>query len=203
MKVSGRHVFRSDRETVWKRLQDPEVLAATLPGVRRLEVTGPDRYAVAADVGVGSVKGIYQGTVSLEDKRDFEGCTLVGSGRGAAGSIQVTARAELADDGSGGTALDYEADAMVTGAVASVGSRMIQAAGRKMAAQFFGALDAYDERAVAAVPAGEAPAVGRVFERPAAEAGSSKAFVAGLVAGFVLAVIGILIGRATAPRGHR
>lgn len=200
MKVSGRHVFHSDRETVWKRLQDPQVLAATLPGVRRLEVAGPDRYAVTADVGVGSVKGVYRGTFALEDKRDLEACTLTGSARGAAGSLEVSARAELSDADAGGSVLAYDADASVTGAVANVGIRMLEAASKKMAAQFFSALDAYER---AAVPAATGvPEAGRVYERPPARE-PSRDFVTGMVVGFVLAVAGILIGRATARGGRR
>jgi uncharacterized protein len=186
---------------VWKALQDPQTLAATLPGVRRLEVVGPDRYAVAAQVGVGSVKGLFDGTFSVEDKKEFESCVLRGSARGASGAAQVEAAVRLSDGQNGGAALDYQADATISGPIAGVGQRMIAAASKKMATQFFSAVDSYDGTAAPAdeqTAAPERAAEGRVFERPPSPASDSKTFIRGVAVGFALALIGVAVGRWTA-----
>ena len=47
MRIEGRYQFAAPPERVWDALQDPRTLAAALPGVRRLEVVGPDRYAIS------------------------------------------------------------------------------------------------------------------------------------------------------------
>jgi uncharacterized protein len=201
VKVEGRYTFHKGREEVWKALQDPQTLAATLPGVKRLEVIGPDRYAVAAQVGVGSVKGLFDGTFSVEDKKDFESCVLRGSARGASGAAQVEAAVRLSDGENGRATLDYQADATVSGPIAGVGQRMIAAASKKMAVQFFGAVDSYDGTAAPAedhTAAPERAASGRVFERPSAPASDSKTFVQGVAVGFALALIGVAVGRWTA-----
>ena len=65
MKVTGEHSFTHSRDEVWKALLDPAALTATLPGARRLEPTGPDEYLITVDVGVGSVRGTYDGTFAL------------------------------------------------------------------------------------------------------------------------------------------
>ena len=170
MKIAGDYRFEADRRAVWKALQDPRCLAATLPGVRSLEVVGPDRYAVTADVGVGSVKGLYEGTFALEDKKDFESCTLTGSARGAAGSIEVKASTRLSDSEGAGTLLEYEADAQIGGAIAGVGQRMITAASRKMSKEFFSALDrsilGTDQAQQALEPSDGPATVGQVFTKP-------------------------------------
>jgi carbon monoxide dehydrogenase subunit G len=204
MRVDGRYEFRAGRQEVWKALQDPQTLAETLPGVRRLEVVGPDKFAVVADVGVGSVRGVFDGTFEINDKKDFESCVLRGSARGPAGSVTADVTTRLSD-ADGGTLLEFGADAKVTGAMAGVGQRMIAAASKRMAGEFFGAIDRSilgapetEER----VPSAGAPEVGRVFERPPAAAGENRGFLLGLFVGFALAVIGIAIGRRTA-RGHR
>lgn len=202
MEIEGRHQFESGRQDVWKALQDPQTLAITLPGVRRLEVVGPDRYAVTADVGVGSVKGVYEGTFGLEDKKDFEYCLLRGSARGSAGSVDVEVKAHLEDSGAG-TLLSYDANAKVTGPIAGVGQRMIGAASKRMATEFFGGIDkvvmGVPVGAREAAPAGEsefAPAeVGKVFTRPPAPPDEMKRFITGMVVGFVLALIGVAFGR--------
>ena len=205
MKIEGRYQFNSGRQDVWKALQDPQTLATTLPGVRRLEVVGPDRYAVMADVGVGSVKGVYDGTFGLDDKKDFEHCVLRGSARGSAGSVEVDVQVRL-EDSNGGTRLQFDADAKVAGPIAGVGQRMIGAASKKMANEFFGGIDrVLMGEAVTAPPAGvaaEGPPggeqVGRVFTKPPSPPDEMQKFIRGMVVGFVLALIGVAFGRRTA-----
>jgi carbon monoxide dehydrogenase subunit G len=202
MRIEGRYQFRSGRHDVWKALQDPQTLAATLPGIRQLEVVGVDRYAVMADVGVGSVKGVYDGTFGLEDKKDFEQCLLRGSARGSAGGVEVDVKVSLADS-DGGTLLNFDADAKVSGPIAGVGQRMIGAASKKMANEFFGGIDrvlmgeSLPVQPAGAVADGET-AIGQVFTKPPSPPDELQRFLKGMVVGFVLALIGVAFGRRTA-----
>ena len=203
MKIQGRYEFQADRQSVWKALQDPELLAATLPGAKSLEVVGPDRYKITADVGVGSVKGTYDGVFSMTDKKDSESCVLSGSARGGAGSIEVEALSRLSDSNGGGTLLVYEAEAQVAGPIAGVGQRMIGAASKRMSNDFFKAIDgALTGAPVTSAPetvgASEGAEVGRVFTRPPAAASDNRAFLMGIAVGFALAIIGVIVGRKTA-----
>jgi hypothetical protein len=224
LKIEGQHRFQSSRPDVWRALQDPQVLANSLPGVRRLEVDGPDRYGVTVTVGVGAVKGAYDGTFELTDKRDLESCRVSAQATGAPGSVSATAAMTLADDG-GGTLLIYDADAKVTGPLAGVGQRMVASAAKKTTREFLEAIDreltapaaapaptaepqaAAAPDSVAADGAAAAPALGAppagvyLPSSPAGGGGGErdlKLFTGGLVAGFVLGVVGVLIGRRTA-----
>jgi carbon monoxide dehydrogenase subunit G len=191
MRIEGRHSFVKDRQAIWNALQDPQTLAATLPGVRRLEVVGPDQYSVAADVGIGSVKGLFDGTFEVAEKKELESCVLRGSARGASGAAQLQARVTLADSDGTGTLLTYTADATVTGPIAGVGQRLVAAASKRMAEQFFKAVDDY-RPAAAAEPAG-------VFERPFTQR-ADKSFLVGVAVGFAAALIAVAIGRWSALR---
>jgi carbon monoxide dehydrogenase subunit G len=62
-------------------------------------------------------------------------------GKGAPGFVRTTAKIRLAPSGAG-TSLAGEADATVGGILAAVGARLIEAASKKMMADFFGRLDA-------------------------------------------------------------
>ena len=42
MKLEGEYTFQGSREEVWKLLQDPEILASSMPGTKKLEKTGED-----------------------------------------------------------------------------------------------------------------------------------------------------------------
>ena len=197
MKVSGEHDFRASRHQVWDALNDPEILAATLPGARRLEPTGPDEYALTIDVGVGSVRGTYEGTFALGDKRERESCTVTATASGRPGSVTAVASMRLADNGQGAR-MSYEADANVTGPLAGVGQRLMGAAARRTTEQFLSALD---ERIVSGAPA-EAAAEEPRYEVARAQpvAADAKVIVGSALAGFALALIGVAVGRWTARR---
>jgi carbon monoxide dehydrogenase subunit G len=200
MKVTGEHQFRASCAQVWDALNDPQVLASTLPGARRLDPTGPDQYALTVDVGVGSVKGTYEGTFALTDKQERESCTVRASASGRPGSVTAVASMRLSDDGPGAR-MTYEADANVTGPLAGVGQRLMGAAARRTTEQFLSALD---ERIVSGAPAPEAaaaaPGAAIVPSAPAAAPANAKVIVASALGGFALALIGVAVGRWTARR---
>jgi uncharacterized protein len=192
MNITGEHRFTHSRDEVWKALIDPAVLAATLPGARRLEPTGPDEYAISVDVGVGSVKGTYDGTFALADQEPPRACTVHASASGRPGSVSVVAKMRMDDD----AVLSYEADATVTGPLAGVGQRLMGAAAKRTTAQFLTALDAY----IDAPPAAAEPT--RELERAPAQSGGSdaKVVVASALGGFLLALIGVAVGRWSSRR---
>ena len=200
MKVSGEHAFRASRRQVWDALQDPEILAATLPGARKLEPTGPDEYAITVDVGVGSVKGTYEGTFAVTEKVEPEACLVRASATGRPGSVTTEARMRLADDGDG-SHLTYEADATVTGPLAGVGQRLMGAAARRTTDQFLAALD---ERIVSGAPAAPEAAAAEpsaaVVPARARGGTDAKVIVASALGGFALALVGVAVGRWTARR---
>ena len=197
MRITGEHEFRATRDQVWNALQDPNVLAGTLPGARRLEPTGTDEYAITVDVGVGSVKGAYDGTFALTDKVEREACTVRATASGRPGSVTTEARMRLVADGRGAR-MTYEADATVTGPLAGVGQRLVGAAARRTTEQFLSALD---ERIIGGAPAEPAAAEPGAAVVPAAPRGTdAKVIVASALGGFALALIGVAVGRWTARR---
>jgi carbon monoxide dehydrogenase subunit G len=197
VRVTGEHAFGITRDQVWAGLQDPDILAAAVPGVRSLAPTGPDEYAITVDVGVGSVRGTYEGTFALTDKQEGEACTVRANASGRPGSVEAVARMRLSDR-DGGALLTYEADATVTGPLAGVGQRLMGAAARRTTEQFLGAL----ETTIVSPPAAEAAAPGAevvAAPRPAVAA-DTRVIVGSALAGFVLALVGVAVGRWTARR---
>jgi hypothetical protein len=135
------------------------------------------------------------------------------SGAGAPGNAraQVTINLEPADGGK--TNLTYSADAVIGGPVAGVGQRMITGVAKRMAGQFFKAIDA--ELTGTAAPAVAAPAAATsdaslvaggapvaaapaVFAgragAPAGTSGEAQTLLLGAVGGALLTLIGVLVG---------
>lgn len=178
MRITGSAVLEAPVEKVWDAILDPAVLARTIPGCDSLATVGQDRYAMTVTAGVAAIKGTYTGEVALSDKVAPESMTLRASGAGAPGTIEADVRVRLSPNGSGGTEVGYEADASVGGAVGGVGQRMLAGVTRKMAGQFFAALDA-DIAGVTVPPAGDdarAPSRAGASSGPDAEGPGTAVF---------------------------
>jgi carbon monoxide dehydrogenase subunit G len=140
MKIAGTVTIAAVRQKVWDALNDPAVLAKTIPGCEKLEKTGEDEYAVTQSVGIASIRGRYAGKMALIDKKPPESCTLKIEGKGPGGFVNGTAKVSLADQGDK-TELSYDADMQVGGLLASLGSRLIEPVAKQLVAQFFKSLE--------------------------------------------------------------
>ena len=127
---------------MWDAFHDPAVLARCLPGCERLTELGPDHYAMTVTAGVAAIKGTYDGEVSLRDPQHPDSFTMKASGAGAPGTVDADVVVRLAPSTGGGTDLTYDADASVGGVIGGVGQRMLAGVTKKMAGQFFSAVDA-------------------------------------------------------------
>lgn len=215
MKVAGTHTVQAPRQRVYDALQDPAVLARTLPGCQQLEVTDDDTYRATITAGVASVKGTYTGSVVLLDRTEPESYRMRASGAGAPGTISADASIRLEDDGEG-TVVHYDADAIVGGMIGGVGQRMLQGVARRTAGEFFDNIEReltgrplmpadqvgepVEAEPGAPTPVAPSPARGTVFAgAPAREpAGTDRTeLLVAAILGAAIALVGVLIGRRT------
>ena len=138
MEMSGEYRIPASRETVWRALNDPEVLRVCIPGCQELEQTSPTGFAATVKAKVGPVSAVFKGEVELENIDPPAGYRIQGEGKGGvAGFAKGGANIRLVED-DGETVLSYDADAKVGGKLAQIGSRLIAGTARKMADRFFG-----------------------------------------------------------------
>jgi len=140
MRIEGTQQINASRHRVYELLVDPEVLQRCIPGCERLEKTSADTYAATIRAGIGVIKGVFTGTVRLEDMRPPEHYRIVVAGKGAPGFLKGTGDLDLGEQ-SEGTLIKYCGDLQLGGTIASVGQRMIQGTAKMMAMQFFTALE--------------------------------------------------------------
>ena len=151
MKIEGSHQLNAPRARVYQCLIDPLVLQRCIPGCERLEKTAENSYDATMRTGIGSIKGVFDGKVRLEDMRSPEHYRIVVDGKGAPGFLKGSGDFDLAAQGET-TTIKYTGELQVGGTIASVGQRMIQGTAKMMATQFFTALEAEAKTAT-----GEAP----------------------------------------------
>jgi carbon monoxide dehydrogenase subunit G len=140
MKIEGTHEIKAPREFVYQAITDPLILQRCIPGCQSLEKTEENTYIATMKAGVGSVKGTFKGNVRLEDMQAPTHYRMTVDGKGAPGFVKGTGIFNL-EERNGGTAIAYEGEMKVGGVIAGVGQRMIEAAAKMLAHQFFSALE--------------------------------------------------------------
>ena len=138
MKLEGSHDVPAPRQQVWDAFFDPAYLRKAIPGCEKLEAVGPDEYKATMKVGVGGVKGTFEGKVKLADKKAPESYKMAVEGSGGPGFIRGDTLITLTDADGGGTRVSYNADVQIGGLIASVGQRMLGGVSKMMADKFFG-----------------------------------------------------------------
>jgi carbon monoxide dehydrogenase subunit G len=136
MKLDGSYEVPAPRPTVWEAFLDPERLRQAIPGCEKLEALGNDEYRATLKVGVGGVKGTFEGKVRLFNKKPPESYTMSVEGSGGPGFVRGETVITLTEIPTG-TRVAYTADLQVGGLIASVGQRMLGGVSKMMADKFF------------------------------------------------------------------
>jgi len=137
MHMSAEKRVPASQQAVWEALNDPDVLRRSIPGCESVERIGDNEFAAAVTAKVGPVKARFQGRIVLSDIDPPRGYRAAGEGQGgAAGFAKGNATVTLEPDGDA-TLLKYDVEATVGGKLAQIGSRLVDAAARKMADDFF------------------------------------------------------------------
>jgi carbon monoxide dehydrogenase subunit G len=185
MDLAGERLIPADLQRTWDALNDPDTLKACIAGCETLERTGDHSFRSVMAVKVGPVSARFNGKLDLTDVQPPRAYTMSFEGQGgAAGFGRGTSRVTLEPEGDS-TRLRYTASAQVGGKMAQIGSRLVDAAARKMTEDFF---TAFEERLRSTAPAGTAVVEAVVEAAPAAAAGAART-VWWIVAGIVIAAV--------------
>src|SRR5574341_1311010 len=138
LKIQDSVAVNAPRANVWNLLFDVAVMTQIInkiPGVHveRLVQGSEDRYEGTATIGVAMVKGKYDATLTIIEKRAPEFARIRGEGKGSGNFLNGEITMTLLDQG-GKTLLKYEGSGNVAGALASVGQRLIDTVGKQFIA---------------------------------------------------------------------
>ena len=137
MEMTGEQLIPAPQQQTWDALNDPEILKQCVPGCESIESIGDNQYQVLMVARVGPVSAKFRGKLSLSDVQPPSSYAIAFEGQGgAAGFAKGGAQVRLSAEGDS-TRLTYEAKANVGGKLAQIGSRLVDAAARKVADDFF------------------------------------------------------------------
>lgn len=204
MDFSGEYRIEAPRETVWRALNDPEVLRQSIPGCEEIQKESDTAFSAKVKARLGPVSATFKGRVTLSDLDPPNGYTISGEGQGGvAGFAKGGARVHLEDAEGGATTLRYTAEGQVGGKLAQIGARLVEGSAKKIADDFFGTFNrivsasvptAAPEPAAVTAASPAAPPVTAPVPPPAPHAGPGLGL---LWLGFAgLALLAMLIGAA-------
>jgi carbon monoxide dehydrogenase subunit G len=136
--MTGEQLIAASQQDTWKALNDPDVLKACVPGCESITLVNPDEYQVLMTARVGPVSAKFRGRLSLSDIKPPTSYALAFEGQGgAAGFAKGGAQVKLTPVSPHETKLYYDVKANVGGKLAQIGSRLVDAAAKKVADEFF------------------------------------------------------------------
>jgi uncharacterized protein len=141
MKIEGAHTIKAPRESLYQLMIDPEILRRCVPGCQSLEASGDSSYKMILKAGVGSIKGVFTGSIKLEEMREPEHYKMIVEAKGSPGFLKGEGSIYLVELGQE-TMINYTGETSVGGTIAGVGQRMVQSTAKMMAGQFFAAIEA-------------------------------------------------------------
>jgi uncharacterized protein len=135
--MTGEVDLPAPQHVVWAKLNDADVLKASIPGCESLEKLSETEFQAVAKIKIGPVSATFKGRVELSEIDAPNGYTISGEGQGGiAGFAKGGAKVHLAPSEMG-TRMTYEVEAHVGGKIAQLGARLIDGVAKRMADQFF------------------------------------------------------------------
>ena len=179
MKVEGEHIFKGTPQQVWDLFRDTEVMAAALPGTRKMEYLGDNKYEAVMNVRVGPVAGEFSGELVISNENHPHSYTMTVDGRGKPGFLKGSGDVVLVDQEDQGTAMQYTGEVQIGGKLAAVGQRLIDTVSKSIISQAFDTLDRVLAEQVAAEVEGR-----KAEYQEASEAEYAAAVAKDMVGGF-------------------
>ena len=137
MEMNGEQLIPASQQQTWDALNDPGMLKQCVPGCESIDPIGENQYQVLMVARVGPVSAKFKGKLTLSDIQPPSSYSIAFEGQGgAAGFAKGGAQVRLVEE-QGQTRLSYNAKANVGGKLAQIGSRLIDAAAKKVADDFF------------------------------------------------------------------
>jgi uncharacterized protein len=140
MEFSGTQTIGAPIEQVWAYLFDVNKVAACAPGFQSLEVLGDEQWKAVISVGVGPVKAKFTFDVTRPEMHEPDHMVVKGRGKAPGSAVEMSGDMHLTPVEAQQTRMDWSAQVVVNGTIASVGARLLQGTAEKLTGQFFDCL---------------------------------------------------------------
>lgn len=128
MRVQESFEVGEGRQRVWEFFNQPEQVAACVPGVESVEAIDDDHLRVQLTQSVGPMNATFALKMEITERVEGEAITFTAVGRvvrGASGSVRSSNRVQLESVGEDRTRVNVDAEVAMGGMLGSVGQKVI------------------------------------------------------------------------------
>ena len=138
MNFSGTVTIKAPRQTVWEFITDVHKVSSCAPGIESVEVITPNqKFRATASVGFGSVKAKFNGTGEFIELDAPNRAKIKGHGDAPGSAVDVISEMRLSDGPGATTELNWTADVIIVGMLASLAARMMGGMVKLLTGEFF------------------------------------------------------------------
>ena len=127
MHLEGNVSIATPRQKVWDSLTDPYFVSQCAPGLESMEVIEPDKkFRAVAGAGFGSIKVTFKTDVEWIELDAPTRAAMKVHGIAPGSAMDMTSAMILSDGQDESTELNWTAEIVVLGTIASVAARLMQ-----------------------------------------------------------------------------
>ena len=138
MRIEGAFEADIPRDSLFRSIREPELMAACVPGCERIEQLEANKYRAVVNVALGVIKARFNLVVEVTEEKPPESVRSVTRGEEGGRASQLTADNEvvLADLGGGRTQVRYVSDVSLTGRFGKFALGIMKKKAQSMANEF-------------------------------------------------------------------
>ena len=136
IRLEKKYILDISQQNVWEAILDPETLADILPNCKSLDPIGDHKFDANIEIKIGPIKGQFKSKLSLFDLDPPNGYKFDVNGDGSKGQMRGAGEILLTTQ-DGRTEFIFIATGSVSGIIARVGQRLIEATGKRLMDQGF------------------------------------------------------------------
>ena len=141
MHYDGSFEVPVSKQKVFDFIMDPARITSIFPDVQDVKAIDANNFTLKAKAGIGFIKGMMDVKLNIAERTPPTFAKMKAKGNGISSSVELENTFTLEDAAGGsGTLVKWAADAKIAGLMASVGSRLIDAAAQKYVAEIIGSL---------------------------------------------------------------
>lgn len=136
MRQEGTFTVRAPQERVWSFFIDPVRLATAINDPHTIEIIDENTFGGQVKSGVGFIKGTFTGSAKIVERDPPRRARIKAHGGGMGSAFDVDSTIEMSESG-GMTTVQWTADVVLSGTIATVGARLLQNTIDKKTSEFF------------------------------------------------------------------
>lgn len=137
MDFSGTEVVEVPIEDAWQYLADVRKVAACGPGFQDLEEVEPEHWKVLVSLKIGLMRANLVLDVTRPEMHEPDHMVVKVHGKASGSVVEIVASINLRSLDAQKTCMDWNANVVVGGMLASLGARFMSSATEKLTEQFF------------------------------------------------------------------